>query len=346
MDSKLNSLLYRILKDRLWVSVDGLSFFITEPCLDLIEESWFVYKQAYDKAYADENLTKDDLAMFLIDEDIWSPHNERILEEKRKELDNAKVDAFQLFFKSKELRNAKFKIKRISDEISKMIGKKHSMDHLSCEGVAEQSRFNWIISRSCFHKDGTPVNWAEKNLSSFINVYRENFIDHSDFREIARNDPWRSMWSLSKKNGALFDQSSTSLSQNKLTLCSYSGMYDSVYENPEAPNEKVIEDDDCLDGWFIVQRRKHDQSKKERESEELIKNPKIKNAKEVFLMANNRQEADEIYGLNNTLSRATLQQRQKIIEEKGKTSDLDFADVQTDLQMQQNQAFISKVKGR
>ena len=23
----------------------------------------------------------------------------------------------------------------------------------------------------------------------------------------------------------------------------------------ERPNDKIIEDDDCLDGWFIVQRR-------------------------------------------------------------------------------------------
>ena len=63
-------------------------------------------------------------------------------------------------------------------------------------------------------------------------------------------------------------------------------------------------------------------------------------------MANNKQEADEIYGLNNNLSRNIVQQRQKTIEEKGKTSDLDFVDVQTDLQMQQNQAFISKVRGK
>lgn len=346
MDSKLNSLLYRILKDRLWVSVNGLSFFIIEPTLDLLEESWFIYKQAHDKAYADDNLTQDELTSFLIDQDIWSPYDERILEEKRKELDNAKVDAFQLFFKSKELRSAKFKIKRINNEISKMISRKHGMDYLSCEGVAEQSRFNWIISKSCFHENGTPVNWSVNNLSSFINAYRENFIDHADFRKIARNDPWRSMWSLSKRGGLLFNEPATLLSSNKLTLCSYSSMYDSVYENPEAPSEKVIEDDDCLDGWFIVQRRKHDQSKKERESEELIKNPKIKNAKEVFLMANNKQEADEIYGLNNGLARSVINQRQQTIEQKGKTSDLDFVDVQTDLQMQQNQAFISKVRGK
>lgn len=346
MDSKLNSLLYRILKDRLWVSVNGLSFFIIEPTLDLLEESWFIYKQAYDKAYADDNLTQDELTLFLIDQDIWSPYDERILEEKRKELDNAKVDAFQLFFKSKELRSAKFKIKRINNEISKMISRKHGMDYLSCEGVAEQSRFNWIISKSCFHENGTPVNWSVNNLSSFINAYRENFIDHADFRKIARNDPWRSMWSLSKRGGLLFNEPATLLSSNKLTLCSYSSMYDSVYENPEAPSEKIIEDDDCLDGWFIAQRRKHEQSRKERESEELIKNPKIKNAKEVFLMANNKQEADEIYGLNNGLARSVINQRQQTIEQKGKTSDLDFVDVQTDLQMQQNQAFISKVRGK
>ena len=40
-------------------------------------------------------------------------------------------------------------------------------------------------------------------------------------------------------------------------------MYDNVYESHERPNDKIIEDDDCLDGWFIVQRRKHEKDKNE-----------------------------------------------------------------------------------
>jgi hypothetical protein len=346
MESKLYSLLYRILKDRLWVSVDGLSFFIKEPTLDLLEESYHVYQKSYQNAYADNCLTDHELVNFLVEQDIWNPLDDRKIDELKKELEEAKISAYENFFKAKELRNFKFKIKRLSKELSNLLGKKHSMDHLSCSGVAEQSRFNWIISRSCFHSDNRPVNWSDFSLSTFINYYRENIIDHSDIRTIARNDPWKTMWGVFKKGGDLFGEPTINLSQNRQNLCSYSVMYDSVYENPESPNEKIIEDDDCLDGWFISQRRKHEKSKKEKESEDFIRNPKIKNSKEVFLMAGSNQEAQEIYGLNSGLSRSILQQRQQTIQEKGKVSDLDFTDVQTDLQMQQNQAFISKMRGK
>jgi hypothetical protein len=346
MEAKLYSLLYRILKDRLWVSVDGLSFFIKEPTLELLEESYSVYQKVYQNAYAEDCLTDRDLVNFLVEQDIWSPFNDRQVEELKKELEEAKISAYENFFKSKELRNSKFKIKRLSKELSSLFGKKHSMDHLSCAGVAEQSRFNWLISKTCFHSDCRSVNWSDFSLSTFINYYRENIVDHSDIRAIARSEPWKTMWGIFKKGGDLFGEPAINLSQGRQNLCSYSMMYDSVYENPESPNEKIIEDDDCLDGWFISQRRKHEKSKKEKESEDFIKNPKIKNSKEVFLMANNSKEAQEVYDLNSGLSRGILKQRQQIIQEKGKASDLDFMDVQTDLQMQQNQAFISKMRAK
>jgi len=346
MDNKLNSLLYRILKDRLRFSLGGLSFFIYEPSLEILQESYEVYDIAYEKAYGDNCYVKEELDFFLIDQNIWNPHMDKEVDELKKELENAKVDAYENFFKIKELRSAKFRIKRITSQMNELIFQKHSMDQLSCDGVAEQARFNWIISKTSFHTSGVPVNWSEYNLSKFINIYRENSIDHADIRKICRNDPWRSMWNISKKTGKLFDESAIYLSRDKLNLCSYSSMYDSVYESPDAPNEKVIEDDDCLDGWFISQRRKYEKSKKERESDDIIKNSKIKNSKEVFLMARDDKDAEQIMDLNDGLSKSILKQRLDTVKEKGRVNDLDFNDVQLDLQMQQHQTFMQKMKGR
>jgi hypothetical protein len=346
MDAKLHSLLYRILKDRLWVSVGGLSFFIKEPSLSIVEESYHIYEMAYEKAYAENSMTDSELVNFLVEQDIWNPSDDRTLEETRKEIEEAKVSAYNNFFKSRELRSAKLKIKRLSKELMVSIAKKHSMDHLSCSGVAEQSRFNWIVSRTCFHSDKKPVNWSEFNLSSFIDLYREKIIEHSDVRAISRNEPWRSMWGIFKKGGELFGRPAIYLSQPKQILCYYSTMYDSVYESPDSPNEKIVEDDDCLDGWFIVQRRKNEESRKEKNSDDAIKNSKIKNSKEIFMMARSKDEAQEILDLNTGLSRSIIQQRQQTIAQNGKTTDLDFADVRTELQMQQNQAFVSKMRGK
>ena len=37
----------------------------------------------------------------------------------------------------------------------------------------------------------------------------------------------------------------------------WSKMYDNVQESIDAPIQSVMEDDDALDGWFIVQNRKY-----------------------------------------------------------------------------------------
>jgi hypothetical protein len=38
---------------------------------------------------------------------------------------------------------------------------------------------------------------------------------------------------LGKKTGNLFNKPSSMLTRDQIVLCSYSNMYDSVYENPE-----------------------------------------------------------------------------------------------------------------
>ena len=346
MDARLHCILCRIFKDRLRFSLSGLYFYIYEPSIDIIEESYDIYNSSYEIAYGENNMTDEELSMFLIENDIWNPLEDREIEEHKKQLDSLRVEAYENCFKPKDLRNIKSKINRVSGDISSLLTKKHSMDHLSCSGIAEQSRFNWIISKTSFHSSGKKINWRNNRLSSFISTYREKSIEHKDLRAIARSDPWRTVWSLSKKTGDLFGVPCYSLSKDRLSLCSYSGMYDSVYESTDCPTEKVICDDDCLDGWFIKQKEKYEASKKEKESESLVKNQKIANSKEIFLMAKNDEEAKNIFNLNSMHGKSIINQRQQVIQEKGKVSDLDFNDVRTELQMQQNQMFISKMRGK
>ena len=51
----------------------------------------------------------------------------------------------------------------------------------------------------------------------------------------------------------------------------------------EAPSEEVINDDDMLDGWFIVQNRKREKDKKEKDVDSTLGANAGKD--EVFVMA-------------------------------------------------------------
>ena len=161
-------------------------------------------------------------------------------------------------------------------------------------------------------------------------------VDHKEIRAISRSDTWRSIWNASKKTYSLFDKPAIDLTRDQISLISYSTMYDNVYEHPESPSEKVIEDDICLDGWFIAQKRKHEKDKKASEIDSVMKNPKIKNAGEVFVVAQSKEDAEAIFDLNDIFARQKIQQRSAVINDKGSVKDMAFTDVLQDIEIRKN----------
>ena len=88
-------------------------------------------------------------------------------------------------------------------------------------------------------------------------------LGESEIRELARSEPWKSIWSSSKNEGVLFGKRAIELSEEQKHLIMWSTMYDSIGESPDSPSDKIIADDDMLDGWLILQRREREHNKKE-----------------------------------------------------------------------------------
>ena len=343
-DSKINSLLYRIIKGRLRLFVDGLYLIIVEPSSDLIEESYFIYEEEYDRAYINNCLTKDDIIEQLIDQNLWSPLDDKEINRLQIEADNLRVECFQSFFKKDSLKNSRRRLYFKTKEIESILSKKHALDFLSCEYVAENARQSWLLSKCCLINE-SPPNWELYDFNTIFSYYKNNIISSHEIRAIARSNYWRPIWSAGKKID-LFNKPATELTRDQLALCSYSFMYDNVYEHQEAPCEDIINDDDCLDGWFIFQKRKYEKDKKAQETENLLNNPKIKNSKEVFIMAKTKEDAGAIHGLNDTLSASVIEQRKQVIKEKGSAKDTDFVDVQTEIHNERQQKLLSKMRGK
>jgi len=65
---------------------------------------------------------------------------------------------------------------------------------------------------------------------------------------------WRMMWTAARKTGSpLFDGSIANWDINKLHLVYWSAFYDGVYEHPERPPQRIIENDELLDAWVHEQ---------------------------------------------------------------------------------------------
>jgi hypothetical protein len=346
-DAFYEKTLYRILQGRLRLTLGDLVLYVYEPTLELLEESHDIYDEAYKRAYFRGVYIKKELTEILVNNDLWSPFDDREADKIEKQIDDLKVEAFQSFFNSKKLRGVKANIRLMERSLYKYKAKKMALDHTSCEGVASFSKSVWLISQTTKLKDGSHYNWKNFPISVIMDHYSSEQISTEIFRAIARRDPWRAMWSNGKKQSNLLGKPSCQFTRDQLNLCTYSSLYDNVYESPDSPNEKIVEDDDCLDGWFVVQKRKYAKDKKQQEVDSMITNPKIANSQEVFVVAPDSQGAQEIYDLNDMSARSTIRNRQNTIHEAEgeQVSFTKFHDVRQDIAMESHKAAINKIKG-
>jgi hypothetical protein len=338
--------LYRIITGRLQFARDGLFLYINDPDPELKINSYSVYDRIYEDSMKSEIPTSSEMMELLVNKDLWTPMDDRKAEEKRKKIEDLKVSAFERYFKNKELRNIKLRINALEQERASLLSKRNQYHRETCEGLAEEERRTWLILNSVTDKDGNKIELDASQESEVIDCYIENIITLEKIRAIARNEPWRSMWLAGNKVGDLFGKPSTQFSDYQLSLCSNSNMYDGVYQSPECPPQEVINDDDCLDGWFIKQSREREEDRKKSNSKNVLKNQKIANSQEVFIMAKDREEADKIYDMNNDMSKQIIGQRSSKIEEKGRVKQGEFEDVARSTELEANQMMLQKLRGR
>lgn len=141
-------------------------------------------------------------------------------------------------------------------------------------------------------------------------------------RGLARNDFWRNVWASKKMGVFRF----LPLTEEQLALASYSRMYDNIMNHSEPPPQAVIDDDDMLDGWLLLQQE--DRSKKKQPTY----GHKIDSAKEIFVMAQGQDHANNIYEMNDPEQRAIQNVRQKQLGMRGRIEFGQFADVQRNIQ--------------
>jgi hypothetical protein len=153
---------------------------------------------------------------------------------------------------------------------------------------------------------------------------------------MARTEPWRSTWSCKKCEREVFGVPTVDLTEDQKSLVIWSTMYDNIYEHPSCPQQEIVDDDDLIDGWMIVQRKERQKNQTKLQVEDLISNVKIKNSGEVFVIGQSKSDRERIDSLNDDNAKNIKRQRLKMIQEKGFLNEVDMPDTKLDLQMQSN----------
>lgn len=336
-------ILYKIISGRTSFKLGDLFLSFHEPDSNIISDSYVAYDEAYDRAYGSNCITEEEKNIKLIELDIWTPQHEKELERLKKAIEDKKVYIYHNFYNKREFSIAKRELALLERKYKEFISSKYKLDFLTCHSVAENARWNWIFSVCTYH-NGSVIG-PEISPESVNKVYASKMADNDQIRELAKMDLWRSIWNCNKIHGGLlFNRTPTDYSRDQINLCSFSIMYDNVYEHPESPNEKIIDDNDALDGWLIVQRKNSDSEKLK--NEKLTKNNKIANSQEQFIMASSPEEAELIYNMNTENAKNIIKQRFELIDKKGQVKDTEFADRQNEIQIAQMKSLKNHIRGK
>ncbi len=329
-------LVHRILSGKLLFVTDGVFYELRKPSLNIKMEADYLYSSIYeDNLYNDNFYLAEDIDTLLIELNIIYYDTKKILQKIEKSLENSKVDLFQNYFDITKKVKIKNRISSLKSQIEDIYSKQHSLDFLTLEHYCDNMRHEFIIAHTLYNKKNKLV-FKYKNIdylifNNLISIISKNMIDIATYKKIARCDYWRNYWSNNKTK--VIDGSVSEWSEEQKSLVNISCMYDKIYEHPDCPQDDIISDDDALDGWMIYQKQKNDLQKKEKGVDSMLSG-KIKNSSEIFLMAGNKQQAEDILGLNTQDSLNIVKNKVETVMSKGWVRDGELPDVKQKIMQQ------------
>ena len=96
MDISYEKILYRIIKGRLRIKLGDLILYVYEPTSDILEESYEIYDEAYQKAYYNNVFIEEELRQLLYEFHLWNPADDKKIKELDKKIEELKLEAYKL----------------------------------------------------------------------------------------------------------------------------------------------------------------------------------------------------------------------------------------------------------
>ncbi len=329
--SRLRSGVYRL-------KLNTLSVQVKTPTIDDMVYSDEVFMESMLDSQKNGVMTEEENLEWMLEKEIWTKDKDEKIEDLKNGLENLKVQIYNFRSKVKAREEVRTFIRATEKTIAKARAEKNSMFSKTCEGIATEAK-NLALFERCCYVGNELLDLEYVDINSLFYQFSSLHLSEKDIRELARNDPWRLCWNV-KDHAPLFsNEPGRELSNDQKGILIWSRMYDNIQESMDCPTEDVINDDDMLDGWFIVQRKKSESERAKQELESRTSNDKIANSDEVMIVTDSQKEAASIQSMNNVHAETIRKQRMAQVKRQGKATDSDFQDRKLEIRAQANQAF-------
>lgn len=341
------NLINRIISDLDIFYHNNTKYYLCTPSKEIRALSYHIYDEFYNDNLFAEWLSEEEAAMKIR---ILNGNKDlkEVIKNLNESIDNYKLNLFREFFVDKKRQKLKKDLVLIKNKLGHFLNIQHSLDYLTLNGYATMIKTQFLAAMSICTLEKKPIFHPDDFLTidyslvdKVIRHWNENRITHEEFRELARTEPWRSYSSARKEDA--FGVAPIDLNDEQRTLLLYTKMYEGVYNHPECPSDELIEDDDALDGWMIDNKKRVEREKNQRAIDKKL-GDKHKDATEVFLPAESKEQIKKIEELNDTQAKMTKMQRNALLKQKGKVKEADMPDVKQELQMKSQQMVTQAAK--
>lgn len=349
--------IYQIASGRYYIDVDDTQYIYVEPSKELLLAGILKRKNIEKECISDGFFTDEEEQQLLLENGIWTSSDEELLEKCYKDIKLFSQQKKEYQFQSFKLAQLNDLIDKAKKKITELIRLKNTFYSNTVRYQSEVRYYHWLLMNGLHYIDNDRVwkteeefdNSVDPNLIAYLTklIFYDGIYKVSEIREIARTEPWRTIWKTAQKLGTnIFDCDPAYQSKLQYTLVYWSIMYDAVFENPDAPHQDIIDNDEAMDNWLSERQAEYESRQKNRSANQsLIKNSKIANSQEIFIPVNTREDAQKVYNqLNNSASLQRFRARQRLLYEKGKLREDQMPDTKLSLKMKANQVNSKRIK--
>ncbi len=342
--SERERLINQIASRNLYIQLNKLNFVLKHPRVELKYRADLVYKQALENSRFEEFLTVP--TNVLVKRGVLIPNHEESIAALTKVITDLQVELFRNLINPIAQKDIRKRLKLTKEKLLQTIQKKHALDDVTLEGFANLSRLQFLIFKITFYRGKrfwSRLNQINYNImEKLIYKYVASRVETSKIRELARTEPWHTIYTAGRPNP--FGCKAVDLTDNQKELIYYTELYENASKAMEPPSEEVVKDDDIFDGWMHETIRKSKEDKKENTHKKAV-GKKYENAQELFIPATSLEEAKQIDALNELSASMLKKKREAVIELRQEMNEAQLPDKQMEIQNQLRENIL-KAKGK
>ena len=321
-------------------------FVLRPPTEEERARAAIVYDEQYESALAQGMMTGEEAIAHAVSTGRWPEQEDATIEGLRSDIEKLVRGMLGYLLQNDRLDVIRKALRRAESALTTKLLEREALLGETAETYARM-RQQWTLVGMIAEDDAGQPIWPTIEAfeacenTRLVQALVDFYFVGSRFptrviREIARSDPWRSVWMAAKNTGFPFASPPTRWSEDQKELVRWSQVYDAAFESLERPSQRVIEDDDLFDSWLLRQHEEIDRRTRKKEADDLLKRhqgTKKGGRQEVFILTDQRG-AKDVYGMNDPENRASIRRKQQIIAGRGKVKEVELPESQAEMREQ------------